>query len=115
MFRSSRRRGLLGRACHLPAHYQLALNCDGDTHERSIVRRLSSLNYRPAKGELPHTSGTASLSACALAASVVTVRFTRADLEKAELLNGAARLVLNARKNIVVIEKKQLNGGGERN
>lgn len=53
------------------------------------------------------TSGTVSLSACALAASVVTVLFTRgADLEKAELRKGAARLVLNARENIVVVMKR---------
>ncbi len=61
-----------------------------------------------SKVELPHTAGTASLSACALAASVVTVLFTRADLEKAELRNGAARLVLTALENIfVVVERRQ--------
>jgi hypothetical protein len=55
-----------------------------------------------------HTSGTASLSACALAASVVTVLFTNADLENAELRSGAARLVRNARENIVVAVKECL-------
>jgi hypothetical protein len=48
------------------------------------------------------------LSACALAASVVTVLFTRADLEKAELRNGVARLVLNALENMfVVVERRE--------
>jgi hypothetical protein len=55
----------------------------------------------PLNKKIALTSGT--LSACALAASVVTVLFTRAVLEKAELRNGAARLVLNARENIVVV------------
>jgi hypothetical protein len=32
---------------------------------------------------------------------VVTVLFARADLEKAELRNGAARLVLNALENMM--------------
>jgi hypothetical protein len=53
------------------------------------------------------TSGTASLSACALAASVVTVLFANAALEKALLRNGAARFVLNARENIAASFQEQ--------
>lgn len=56
------------------------------------------------------------MSAWALAASVVTVLLTRADLEKAELRRGAARLVLNARENIVVVMGDGgmgAGGGGE--
>jgi hypothetical protein len=45
------------------------------------------------------TSGTASLSACAEAASVVTVLLTRDG--NALLRKAAARLVLKARENIV--------------
>ena len=49
------------------------------------------------------TSGTASLSACAEVASVVTVLFTIDDDCHACLRRaGAARLVLNARENIVL-------------
>lgn len=47
-----------------------------------------------------HTEGTDSLSACADAASVVTVLLTRGEM--AVLRRGAARLVLNARENMVV-------------
>lgn len=58
----------------------------------------------PLNNKIALTSGT--LSACALAASVVTVLFTRAVLEKAELRNGATRLVLNARENIFVLLRR---------
>jgi hypothetical protein len=53
------------------------------------------------------TSGTASLSACALAASVVTVLFANAALEKALQRRGAAWLVLKARENIFAVIKRQ--------
>jgi hypothetical protein len=62
-------------------------------------------HHNPSKTkQIPLTSGTASLSACALAASVVTVLFTTAALDQAELLRraGAAHLALNARENIVM-------------
>jgi hypothetical protein len=62
-------------------------------------------HHNPSKTkQIPLTSGTASLSACALAASVVTVLFTTAALDQAALLRraGAACLVLNARENIVM-------------
>ena len=59
------------------------------------------------------TSGTASLSACALAASVVTALFARAAREKAVLRRGAARLVLNALENIVGGQEGVKEGAGE--
>ena len=52
------------------------------------------------------TSGTASLSACALAASVVTVLFANATLGRALVRRGAARLILNARENIMYVLRK---------
>jgi hypothetical protein len=52
------------------------------------------------------TSGTASLSAWELAASVVTVLFASADLESALLRRGAARPVLNARENMTVVARR---------
>jgi hypothetical protein len=59
----------------------------------------------------PLTSGTASLSACALAASVVTVLVATAALDQAALLRraGAAYLALNARENMV-LEGKRAEG-----
>jgi hypothetical protein len=60
------------------------------------------------------TWGTASLSVCALAASVVTVLFARATLERALLRKGAADLLaLNARENMVVMGRSVV-GGEER-
>jgi hypothetical protein len=53
------------------------------------------------------TSGTASLSACALAASVVTVLFASAALENPLRRKGAVRLVLKARENIVAMNKEE--------
>lgn len=59
------------------------------------------------------TSGIA--SACALAASVVTVLLTKAVREKALLRKGAAtRLVLNARENILSEVEEQLSRTKER-
>lgn len=63
------------------------------------------------KGRL-HTAGTASLSACALAASVVTVLFAKAVFENAELLNGAARLVRNALENMMWLWRGEEIGEG---
>jgi hypothetical protein len=80
-----------------------------------------SKNHSIDKNKARHTSGTASLSACALAASVVTVLLANADLERAELRSGAVRLVCNARENIVccgercVYERKRAVGDSGRN
>ena len=79
--RSSHLRDGLGMVYHLPV-------CEV---------KLAGLTASMALGE--GTSGTASLSACAEAASVVTVLFTKGD--NALLRKGAARLVLNARESIV--------------
>lgn len=54
------------------------------------------------------TVGTASLFVCALAASVVTVLFTSAALEKALPRRGAARPVLNAVENMIVVVQLSL-------
>ena len=81
MSRSSHLRDELGRVYHLPVY--------------EII--LAFLTASMALGE--GTSGTASLSACAEAASVVTVLFTKGD--NALLHKGALRLVLNARESIV--------------
>jgi hypothetical protein len=79
MFRNSHRRVAPEKACRLPVR-QVSTSCS----------QLSSLDL---------TSGTASLSACAEAASVVTVLLTRGDI--ALLRRGAIWLVLNTRENIV--------------
>jgi hypothetical protein len=79
--RSSHLRGGLGRVYHLPV-------CEV---------KLADLKVSMALGKA--TSGTVSLSACAEAASVVTVLFTKGD--NAFLRKGAPRLILNARESIV--------------
>jgi len=81
MSRSSHLRGGLGKVYHLPV-------CEV---------KLAGLKVSMALGEA--TSGTESLSACAEAASVVTVLFTKGV--NAFLRKGVPRLILNARESIV--------------
>jgi hypothetical protein len=79
--RSSHLRVEFGRAYHLPV-WEV---------------KLADSTISMALGEA--TSGTVSLSACAEAASVVTVLFTKGD--NALLRKGTLRLALNARESIV--------------
>jgi hypothetical protein len=62
-----------------------------------------------------HTSGTASLSAWALAASVVTVLFANADFENAVLCKGTVRPILNARENMAAWWSEKKGKEGESN
>lgn len=75
-------------------------------HQTHQLESQTSIGVFIKKNHL--TSGTASLSAWALAASVVTVRFTNAVFEKTFWRRGAARPVLNARENMAacVVEGK---------
>jgi hypothetical protein len=55
---------------------------------------------------LSSSSGTASLSACALAASVVTVLVATAALDQAALLRRGAALRLALNANIVLVKER---------
>jgi hypothetical protein len=81
MSRSSHLRDELGRAYHLPM--------------RELILAFWTASMALGEG----TSGTASLSACAEAASVVTVLFNKGA--NALLRKGTPRLVRNARESIV--------------
>lgn len=112
--RSSHRRGELGKAHHLPVNKFVSNRSLASTQlckYSNCTRRHAEAVAIVDKSYL--TWGTLSLSACALAASVVTVLLTRAVFEKAELRNGAARLVLNALENIVC-GGEGMRGEGER-
>jgi len=91
--RKTRRKEGLGKVYHLPV---------SQYHQQHILNPIDVLR-RPKPAEVKLTVGTVSLSACALAASVVTVLLTSAALGKAVLRRAAGRLVLNALENMVVV------------
>lgn len=89
---------------HHPTEIQLACHHSQGTNSSS---NSSFLSQSPQKiKQNPLTSGTASLSACALAASVVTVLVATAALDQAALLRRGAALRLALNANIVLVKER---------